>query len=169
MLKVGNKRILRVGSMDLFKFILLLLQSLIHHFPDHGFLNIISAGCGHILPPNTKSCGNILSILPQPFSCKAKPPLCLISRSKAVESISVGLLTCVSSDNLSAFSGGSPNDWLSPTTGYLDTYSAGCAGTFTPFSCSAGQSSRAPPGHGNIYSVKNKNGYDAVPEKRTSP
>ena len=54
-------------------------------------------GVGIFILQNTKSCGNILSILPQPFSCNAKLPLCLISRSKAVDSISVGLLTCISS------------------------------------------------------------------------
>ena len=43
--------------------------------------------------------------------------------------------------DLSAFSECS-NDWLSPTAGRLDTYSAGSVGTCTPFSCSAGQSER---------------------------
>ena len=54
--------------------------------------------------------------------------------------ISVDLLTCVSNDDLSAFSDFS-NDWFSPTTDHLDTYSAGSVGTYTPFSCSARQSS----------------------------
>ena len=47
-----------------------------------------------------------------------------------------------------AFSG-YPNDWLSPTDRNLDTYSAGSAGTFTPFSCSAEHPTCAMPSHGN--------------------
>ena len=72
--------------------------------------------------------------------------------AKKLNPIPVGLLTCVSDDNLSAFSDFS-NDWLSSTAGYLDTYSAGSAGTYTPLSCSARYSSCAIPGHGNIYST----------------
>lgn len=64
-----------------------------------------------------------------------------MSGAKRPLSVSVGLLTCVSSGGLSAFSEFS-NDWLSPTAGRLDTYSAGSVGTCTPFSCSAGQSER---------------------------
>lgn len=71
-------------------------------------------------------------------------------RGKAVTPVSVGLLTHVSNDDLSAFSDCS-NDWLSPMTDRLDTYSAGSVGTLTPFSCSARQSSCALPGHGKNY------------------
>ena len=48
----------------------------------------------------------------------------------------------------------SPMTGFPPTTGRLDTYSAGSVGTYTPFSCSARQSSRAPPGHGNNYLIQ---------------
>ena len=44
---------------------------------------------------------------------------------------------------------GYPNDWLSPTDRNLDTYSAGSAGTFTPFSCSAEHPTCAMLSHGN--------------------
>ena len=47
-----------------------------------------------------------------------------------------------------AFSG-YPNDWLSPTDRNLDTYSAGSAGTFTPFPCSAEHPTCAMLSHGN--------------------
>ena len=47
----------------------------------------------------------------------------------------------------------SPMTDFTSTTDPLDTYSAGSAGTFTPFSCSAGYSSSAIPGHRNSYSI----------------
>ena len=47
----------------------------------------------------------------------------------------------------------SPMTDFTSTTDPLDTYSAGSAGTFTPFSCSAGYSSCAIPGHRNSYSI----------------
>ena len=72
-----------------------------------------------------------------------------------IPKVSVGLLTCVSSGGLSAFSEFS-NDWLSPTAGRLDTYSAGSVGTRTPFSCSAGQPPDAPPSHGKHGFHSNK-------------
>ena len=43
------------------------------------------------------------------------------------------------------------NDWFSPSANYLDTYSAGSAGTCTPLSCSAGYSTCAIPGHGKFF------------------
>ena len=75
------------------------------------------------------------------FSAPKTDRLRPIPGAKRPLSVSVGLLTCVSSGGLSAFSEFS-NDWLSPTAGRLDTYSAGSVGTCTPFSCSAGQSER---------------------------
>ena len=99
-----------------------------------------------------KSCGGQLQTAAAVF-LRRKPTTLPSSRSKATTHVPVGLLTCVSNDGLSAFSDFS-NDWLSPTTGRLDTYSAGSVGTYTPFSCSARQSSCDMSGHGNNYLIQ---------------
>ena len=81
-------------------------------------------------------------------------PLCPSHGYKEVVSFPIGLLTYVSDGSLSAFSGSSPNDWLSSTAGHLDTYSAGSAGTHTPFSFQPGSHPTSCPATGNHDSVK---------------
>jgi len=163
-LQVTDQLFLGILSMVLFKQIFLLCQSLATIFRITASYISFLLGAGISVPPNTKSCGGILRYCRSRFPAKQNPHFALSLETKRYSPISVGLLACVSSDNLSAFSGG-PNDRLPPTAGYLDTYSAGCAGTFTPFSCSAGQSPCAPPGHGNMIQLKTKKVMDAFQRK----
>lgn len=49
--------------------------------------------------------------------------------------ITVGLPARVSTDSCPAFSGETPNDWLSPTDKILNTHGIGQCGAFSPFPC----------------------------------
>lgn len=111
--------------------------------------------CIEISPPNVKNgCDSNKKLPPQPFFCKAiKHLFAHRTGTKKQLTISVGLLAYISNDGMSAFSESS-NDWLSPTTNRLDTYSAGSARTCTSLSCSAEQTSCALFGHGNTYKIK---------------
>ena len=175
--EIIGKLLLRVLRVFHGETVLRFFQSARGHSADGRIINRISAWRRHNAPfsiYNEERLRQSKTIDRRSrFSAPKTDRLRPMSGAKRPLSVSVGLLTCVSSGGLSAFSEFS-NDWLSPTAGRLDTYSAGSVGTRTPFSCSAGQSERParPRKHElgcNFRETTQKWSSRVPPTGRTSP